>query len=441
MNNINTNIVEVLQNQSRSSSNNNNTIKTKESKVSDFEKVLKKVSEPSKNKTNSLEDKGFVKEELLEDIEEGKDNGRKDIIALLLNMFSAMENDKNININIEGLIENIEGMDNSTLDLVKTLLKNAEDLTELLDNKALIKDNNPLKDMLLKLMSVKGEDKDFNLEVNKLIKELTEALPKLEDISKAGIASDNSKVETFKDLNSTLIAAREVKDNTESDKVSVEIKPEDKIVAKEDKITIENENSKNTSNGDLKKSLSSEEKLLEKLIGEKEDGKLTKVNQFMNAFNNSKISMEEVKNVDKLLINKVTFSEDIVKSIRFMELNNIKDLTVKINPKHLGEVIINLTMEQEAMRAQLKASNKDTVALLNANLKDITEKLNENIKIQQVEVAIYNEDTTYFSSNERENRQGFNGEQNKSKVSAITEETESETEASIVDDSSLNLLI
>lgn len=440
MNNINTNILEVLQNQSKPSSN-NNTIKAKESKVSDFEKVLKKVSEPSKNKTNSLEDKGFVKEELLEDIEEGKDNGHKDIIAPLLNMFSAMENDKNININVEGLIENLEGMDNSTLDLVKTLLKNAEDLAELLDNKALIKDNNPLKDMLLKLMSVKGEDKDFNLEVNKLIKELTEALPKLEDISKAGIASDNSKVETFKDLNSTLIAAREVKDNTEKDKVSVEIKPEDKIVAKEDKIAIENENSKNTSNGDLKKSLSSEEKLLEKLIGEKEDGKLTKVNQFMNAFNNSKISMEEVKNVDKLLINKVTFSEDIVKSIRFMELNNIKDLTVKINPKHLGEVIINLTMEQEAMRAQLKASNKDTVALLNANLRDITEKLNENIKIQQVEVAIYNDDTTYFSSNERENRQGFNGEQSKSKVSAITEETELETEASIVDDSSLNLLI
>ncbi|WP_454053784.1 flagellar hook-length control protein FliK [Clostridium sp. Marseille-Q7071] len=440
MNNINTNILEVLQNQSKPSSN-NNTIKAKESKVSDFEKVLKKVSEPVKNKTNSLEDKGFIKEELLEDIEEGKDNGHKDIIAILLNMFSAMENDKNTSINVEGLIENLEGIDNSTLDLLKTLLKSVEDLTEGLDKKALMKDNNSLKDMLLKLMSVEGEDKSSNLDVNKLIKELTEALPKLEDISKAGIASDNSKIETFKDLNSTLIAAREVKDNTGSDKVSVEIKPEDKIVAKEEKIAIENENSKNTSNGDLKKSLSSEEKLLEKLIGEKEDGKLTKVNQFMNAFNNSKISMEEVKNVDKLLINKVTFSEDIVKSIRFMELNNIKDLTVKINPKHLGEVIINLTMEQEAMRAQLKAANKDTVALLNANLRDITEKLNENIKIQQVEVAIYNDDTTYFSSNERENRQGFNGEQSKSKVSAVTEEIELETETSIIDDSSLNLLI
>lgn len=440
MNNINTNILEVLQNQSKPSSN-NNTIKPKESKASDFEKVLKKVSDQSKNKTNSLEDKGFVKEELLEDIDEKKDNGRKDIIAMLLNMFSAMGNDENININVEGLIENIEGIDNSTLDLLKTLLKNVEDLTELLDNKALIKENNPLKDMLLKLMSVEGEDKDFNLEVNKLIKELTEALPKLEDISKVGIANDNSKVETFKDLNSTLIAAREVKDNTGKDKVSVEIKPEDKIVVKEEKIAIENENSKNTSNGDLKKSLSSEEKLLEKLIGEKEDGKLTKVNQFMNAFNSSKISVEEVKNVDKLLINKVTFSEDIVKSIRFMELNNIKDLTVKLNPKHLGEVVINLTMEQEAMRAQLKASNKDTVALLNANLKDITEKLNENIKIQQVEVAIYSDDTTYFSGNERENRQGFNGEQSKNKVSSVTEEIELEAEASIVDDSSLNMLI
>ncbi len=440
MNNINTNIVEVLQNQSRSSSN-NNTIKTKESKVSDFEKVLKKVSEPVKNKTNSLEDKGFIKEELLEDIEEGKDNGHKDIIAILLNMFSAMENDKNTSINVEGLIENLEGIDNSTLDLLKTLLKSVEDLTEGQDNKALMNDNNSLKDILLKLMSVEGEDKNSNLEVNKLIKELTEALPKLEDISKAGIASDNPKVETFKDLNSTLIVAREVKDNAGKDKVSVEIKQEDKIVAKEEKIAIENENSKNTSNGDLKKSLSSEEKLLEKLIGEKEDGKLTKVNQFMNAFTNSKISLEEVKNVDKLLINKVTFSEDIVKSIRFMELNNIKDLTVKINPKHLGEVIINLTMEQEAMRAQLKASNKDTVALLNANLRDITEKLNENIKIQQVEVTIYNDDTTYFSSNEKENRQGFNGEQSKNKISAVTEETELEKEASIIDDSSLNLLI
>ncbi|WP_291567568.1 MULTISPECIES: flagellar hook-length control protein FliK [unclassified Clostridium] len=440
MNNINTNIVEVLQNQSRSFSN-NNTIKTKESKVSDFEKVLKKVSEPVKNKTNSLEDKGFIKEELLEDIEEGKDNGHKDIIAILLNMFSAMENDKNTSINVEGLIENLEGIDNSTLDLLKTLLKSVEDLTEGQDNKALMNDNNSLKDILLKLMSVEGEDKNSNLEVNKLIKELTEALPKLEDISKAGIASDNPKVETFKDLNSTLIVAREVKDNAGKDKVSVEIKQEDKIVAKEEKIAIENENSKNTSNGDLKKSLSSEEKLLEKLIGEKEDGKLTKVNQFMNAFTNSKISLEEVKNVDKLLINKVTFSEDIVKSIRFMELNNIKDLTVKINPKHLGEVIINLTMEQEAMRAQLKASNKDTVALLNANLRDITEKLNENIKIQQVEVTIYNDDTTYFSSNEKENRQGFNGEQSKNKISAVTEETELEKEASIIDDSSLNLLI
>ncbi|WP_291582963.1 flagellar hook-length control protein FliK [Clostridium sp. UBA6640] len=440
MNNINTNILEVLQNQSKPSSN-NNTIKVKESKVSDFEKVLKKVSDQSKNKTNSLEDKGFVKEELLEDIDEKEDNGHKDIIAMLLNMFSAMGNDKNININVEGLIENIEGIDNSTLDLLKTLLKNVEDLTELLDNNALAKENNPLKDMLLKLMSVEGEDKDFNLEVNKLIKELTEALPKLEDISKAGIASDNSKVETFKDLNNTLIAAREAKDNTGSDKVSVEIKPEDKIVAKEEKIAIENENSKNTSNGDLKKSLSSEEKLLEKLIGDKEDGKLTKVNQFMNVFTNSKISMEEVKNVDKLLINKVTFSEDIVKSIRFMELNNIKDLTVKLNPKNLGEVVINLTMEQEAMRAQLKASNKDTVALLNANLRDITEKLNENIKIQQVEVAIYSDDTTYFSGNERENRQGFNGNQSKSKVSSVTEEIELEAEASIVDDSSLNMLI
>lgn len=436
MNNISGNILEVLQNQNKTSGY-NNSVKTKESKTSEFEKVLQKVSEPVKNKTNSLQDKKTVKEELLEDIEKKEDNGNKDILAILLNMFSAVEKD----INIEGLMENLQAVDNSTLNLLKTLLNNMENLTEGLDKSNLIKDNNSLKDILLKLMSIENGDKTDELDVNKLIKDLIDKLPKLEESFKNEIIKDSSKVESYKELNNSLIARKDTKDSTLKDKVSLEAKPEDKNVVKEEKIVVENENNKNTSKEDFKKNLSSEEKLLEKLIGDKEDGKLTKVNQFMNAFSTSKTSLEGVKNVDNLLINKATFSEDIVKSIRFMELNNIKDLTVKINPKHLGEVIINLTMDQENMRAQLKASNKDTIALLNANLKDITEKLNENIKIQQVEVAIYNDDTTYFSGNERENSQEFNGKQNKSKASSATKEIDLETETSTVDDSSLNLLI
>lgn len=440
MNSVSSNTLDVLQNQMKTSGYNNSAKSKeskKESKVTEFEKAFQKVSEPLKKKTNSLQDKMVVKEELSENVEKIEENGSEDILAVLLNLFSTMGKD----VSVEELVNNFEGVDSSDLNLLKVLLKNTDELLGKLDENTLMKDSNPLKEILLKFIAADSKDKTENLNANKLITDLIGALPKLETSLKNEMINDNSKSELYKEFSNLLIAKKDIKDSTLKDKVSLEIRPEAKAIAKEEKLIIKNENNKNNSNGNLKSELSSEEKILEKLIGDKEDGKLAKVNQFMNVFNSSKASLEGIKSVDKLLVNKATFSEDIVKSIRFMQVNNIKDLTVKINPKHLGEVIINLTMDQENMKAQLKAVNKDTIALLNANLKDITEKLNENIKIQQVEVSIYNDDTTYFSSNERENSQGFNREQNKSKVVNVSEEAELGKENTAIDDSSLNMLI
>ncbi|MBD8046435.1 MAG: flagellar hook-length control protein FliK [Clostridium argentinense] len=487
MNSVSSNTLDVLQNQMKTSGYNNSAKSKeskKESKVTKFEKAFQKVSEPLKKKTNSLQDKMVVKEELLKDIDEREDDGLKNILNMILNMLSSIENNENSNAELEGLIENIKNTASSPLDLLKLLIKGEEILSKNFDLKTLVDDNNLfsdnnlanddhlLKDILLKFISEDKSDENSNLNINKLEKTLTEVMAKLEKLYNSGIVNDNSnrellraaydkglteeilskladtskaevtnanlEIEISKELNGKTIGK---KDTIKKEEALLANNTESTFKVKEEKVVIENQNNKNDSNKDLKKNLSSEEKILEKLIGDKEDGKLAKVNQFMNVFNSSKASLEGIKSVDKLLVNKATFSEDIVKSIRFMEVNNIKDLTVKINPKHLGEVIINLTMDQENMKAQLKAVNKDTIALLNANLKDITEKLNENIKIQQVEVSIYNDDTTYFSSNERENSQGFNREQNKSKVVNVSEEAELGKENTAIDDSSLNMLI
>ncbi|MPM80570.1 hypothetical protein SDC9_127618 [bioreactor metagenome] len=98
-------------------------------------------------------------------------------------------------------------------------------------------------------------------------------------------------------------------------------------------------------------------------------------------------------------ISKGTFNEDIVKAVKFMDLNGIKDLSVKIYPKELGEVLISVTMEQGALKAVIKATNKEAAEMLNLGLRDINEKINlNNSKIQSVDIGLYNEDTTYFAN-------------------------------------------
>lgn len=158
-----------------------------------------------------------------------------------------------------------------------------------------------------------------------------------------------------------------------------------------------------------KNSMSAEDKILKSIIApEREPGDkeniIAKTTNFISQFEairNEKITP------DAIVINKSNFSEDIVKSVKFMQLNNLKDLTVTIAPKELGEVIIKLTMSGGIMKASITATNKEAYNILNSNLTDITSKLNTlDMKIQDFTLNIYNGDTTFF-------KQGSSGENSK----------------------------
>nr|WP_281418626.1 flagellar hook-length control protein FliK [Clostridium frigoris] len=96
-----------------------------------------------------------------------------------------------------------------------------------------------------------------------------------------------------------------------------------------------------------------------------------------------------------------------------MEVNNIKDLTVKMNPRELGEITIKLTMESGIMKASILAQNKETYNLLNNNFQDIQDRLkNMDIKIQSLDINVY-EDSTYFNKNSSGNNNNNNGKQDK----------------------------
>lgn len=164
-----------------------------------------------------------------------------------------------------------------------------------------------------------------------------------------------------------------------------------------------------------------EDKFLRNLLGEnKEDSKISKAVSFMNQFETIKTGDTVKVQTPNLVIDKSNFGADIIKSVEFMEINNIKDLVVKMNPKELGEITIKLTLESGIMKANISAQNKDTFNLLNNNFQDISDRLkNMDIKIQNLDINIY-EDSTFFNknSNQKNSNQGQNNNRERNIVSA-----------------------
>lgn len=117
------------------------------------------------------------------------------------------------------------------------------------------------------------------------------------------------------------------------------------------------------------------------------------LNKFSPIDRNISVEVKENRTVTKANI-----VQDMVKSIKYMENNNLKNLTVKVMPRELGEIVIRLTMESGKIKLALNATNKETYSLLNSNLGEISEKLSTaNVKIQPAEINVYNDDTTFFS--------------------------------------------
>lgn len=145
-----------------------------------------------------------------------------------------------------------------------------------------------------------------------------------------------------------------------------------------------------------KKSNSKEDKFLKSLLDDKNDTVDNKINLFATRTQSVQAQNTEVRGLN---INKATFADDIIKDVKFMSTNNLKELTVKVNPGNLGEITIRLVQEDGLMKANLKANSKETTALLAQNLAEIKKEIgDQNIKISEVNIELYNEDTTFFKN-------------------------------------------
>jgi flagellar hook-length control protein FliK len=213
---------------------------------------------------------------------------------------------------------------------------------------------------------------------------------------------------------------------------STEVKPPNKL--------FEDSNSKS---GVVEKDFFKESNILDKLIeGDKADSKVSRTTNLITALGDNRFSAE-INNIAKdspIFLTKTNLNEDLIKAIKFMNVNNIKDLSVKIYPKELGEVVISVTMEQGSLKAMIKATNKDTVDLLNFGLRDLNDKLTtNNIKIESLDIGLYNEDTTFFSKEGNRGQEQQSQESSNKKYSfEIEEDKPVESQR---DDGTVNILI
>lgn len=432
-------------------------------KNDNFKKMLDKTCSNDKTATNSTEneikksaysettDLNKADNNLDEVKEEGSKKASDPVDLLMLLLLKLMNGEIDTKEFGDKLSQNPEAMDQISDILSNDILNKIKEQLQLSENQ--------LTNLYSKLKSGIGEVLENTLNnsnlkdmpLDEIVNKLNEKIVSVLDESQLNLSKVSADGNTdFKEQIVNLLKARvfqsENKNNQEPDKMdNLTLKSfiNDEMQSKLNFKVAENAdtNSKNNFQGS-----DNEDKFLQDLAsGNKNDAssKLDKVVSFMNGFNkvNDLGGLNEVN--QNATINKNTLVNDIIKSVKFMEQSNMKEMTVKIMPRELGEVIIKLTMENGLMKANITANNKEAYNLLNSNIQEINNKLgNGEIKIQNFTVDIYNGDTTFFS---RENSKGQERESSsgngKNNISRTGEESENINSSSVSEESNINAFV
>ncbi|ABK61477.1 flagellar hook-length control protein FliK [Clostridium novyi] len=385
---------------------NNIEITDKVNSNNNFKKILNKATEKSSVKNDEV-----FKDEEIEDVKNNSSKevkSKKDVLDLILiSLLQHLGDDKsmeelNDSISQDAINNNI--CDIETLKSSNNLQKSVADIINVLleEGKGFNNENSKLQELLSKMKSINDEDIN-NLNIKEAINDLKSTFME---------ASKEVKQDSF--IKENILSLIKDKLNESSMDKNNELNIMESFRSNDSLKTLSQmENFNSDSNVAYE---NKEEEFLKGLTSNnksKLESKLDKVTNFMNDFNkiNSEISTDSVEVEAPININKNNLVNDFIKSVKYMEQNNVREMTVKVKPQELGEVLIRLTVENGLMKANITANNKEAYNLLNSKLQDLNNSLgNGDIKIQNFTIDIYNGDTTFFSrENSREQRNNANG--------------------------------
>lgn len=183
--------------------------------------------------------------------------------------------------------------------------------------------------------------------------------------------------------------------------------------------------------------------ILEKLAGVNgnKNGNLGQVINKSMDINKTKSDNVNLKHIESNVM------DDSIKAIKHMKTNDIQELTIKLRPKELGDMNIQLLKDNESMKAVVTVFNKDVFDSINKNITDLKQHLElTNVNIKDVSVQMHsdnrNTSDTFDKAFEQQNRQNNQENMNKQDINNKRNNIviEDEIKENLIDDDRVDLL-
>ncbi|MCC0681654.1 flagellar hook-length control protein FliK [Clostridioides sp. ES-S-0005-03] len=283
------------------------------------------------------------------------------------------------------------------------------------------KNNEILQQLLTLLKNNNEKDKDINSILNGMEKlnisdELKQGLKLnkniLNNIVKQNAELNKADMNNYNDMqNLDMMKLREFLDNNVNENFEVISK-----TTEDDNKSIDlyNFDSNRMDNLNSNKKRDDNSDILEKLAGINGN----KSGNFGQVINKS-MDINKVKN-DNVDLKHIESNvmDDSIKAIKHMKTNDIQELTIRLRPKELGDMNIQLLKDNESMKAVVTVFNKDVFDSINKNITDLKQHLElTNVNIKDVSVQMHSDNRstsdTFDKAFEQQNRQNNQENMNK----------------------------
>lgn len=365
---------------------------------------------------------------------------------------------KNINLTPKADSQTLKTDTKADVKQTTSTSEEAKLLSSILGKALMDKEDVSKSQVINSISQLNNKTDEVKSEVKLPISEIKDLVDKIASLGAKLNSSDvkNGDVDNIKKIISTMVEVSKEVDVTKDTKVVNEAttltksQPETKTIegfAKPQTSALET-NLQNSDAGTKKesnenkdsdsKTTSVEDKLLKKITTSSDN---SGSQSFSNLISRVTIQSEAtpVQNAEKPVLNKVTFANDVIKTVKFMETNDLKDLTVKINPRELGEVVIKIVQEGNNMKATITASNKEAFQVINSNLQDINSKISQsNTNIQSFSVDVFNGEGSFMNQN---SKQGQESNKNRTRNSLLMDDETTINDSVLNEDSNVNVLV
>ena len=170
------------------------------------------------------------------------------------------------------------------------------------------------------------------------------------------------------------------------------------------------------------------------------ENELNILNNIVMPKNNSVVEIkDEVSKIQ--VIRSEYISEDFVQTIEYLKVNNKEEISVRMNPKDLGELNIRILKGNNEEKVIVTLRNEETFNLLKENVNEIKNHLSSlDIKVKEVEVEIKSESQNNFSHNSNQQSNRNNNKEEKKSRNVVFEQNHNEYYLEN-EDENINLLI